>query len=54
MAGFLSAAPVVGLFFGATIGTVLYNIDPTYPFYYGGLIAIVLGIYFQFVNVAEN
>jgi len=54
VAGFLSAAPVVGMIFGPPIGTVLYNIDPTYPFYYGGLVAIVLGIYFQFVNVDEN
>ena len=49
-----AAAPVVGMIFGPPIGTVLYNIDPTYPFYYGGLVAIVLGIYFQFVNVDEN
>ena len=54
VAGFLSAAPVVGMIFGPPIGTVLYNIDPTYPFYYGGLVAIVLVIYFQFVNVDEN
>jgi len=54
VAGFLSAAPVVGMIFGPPLGTVLYNIDPTYPFYYGGLIAIVLGIYFQFVNLTEN
>ena len=54
VAGFLSAAPVVGMIFGPPIGTLLYNIDPTYPFYYGGLVAIVLGIYFQFVNVDEN
>ena len=54
VAGFLSAAPVVGMIFGPTIGTVLYNLNPTYPFYYGGLIAIVLGIYFQFVNVDET
>ena len=54
VAGFLSAAPVVGMIFGPPLGTVLYNINPTYPFYYGGLIAIVLGIYFQFVNLTEN
>ena len=33
VAGFLAGAPVVGMIFGPTIGTVLYNLDATYPFY---------------------
>ena len=36
VAGFLAGAPVVGMIFGPTIGTLLYNLDPTFPFYYGG------------------
>ena len=54
VAGFLAGAPVVGMIFGPPIGTYLYNLDPTYPFYYGGLIAIILGIYFQFIKVNET
>ena len=53
-AGFLAGAPVVGMIFGPTIGTLLYNLDPTFPFYYGGLVAIILGAYFQFIKVNEN
>jgi MFS family permease len=54
VAGFLAGAPVVGMIFGPTIGTVLYNLDATYPFYYGGLVAIILGVYFQFIKVNET
>ena len=54
VAGFLAGAPVVGMIFGPTIGTLLYNFDPTFPFYYGGLVAIILGAYFQFIKVNEN
>ncbi len=54
VAGFLAGAPVVGMIFGPTIGTLLYNLDPTFPFYYGGLGAIILGVYFQFVRVGEE
>ena len=54
VAGFLAGAPVVGMIFGPTIGTLLYNLDPTFPFYYGGLVAIILGAYFQFIKVNEN
>ena len=53
VAGYLAAAPVVGMIFGPSMGTVLYNIDPTYPFYYGGFLAIILGAYFQTVKVKE-
>ncbi len=54
VAGFLAGAPVVGMIFGPPIGAFLYNVDPTYPFYYGGLVAITLGIYFQFIKVNED
>ena len=54
VAGFLAGAPVVGMIFGPPIGAFLYNVDPTYPFYYGGLVAIILGIYFQFIKVNED
>ena len=54
VAGFLAGAPVVGMIFGPRIGTVLYNLDATYPFYYGGLVAIILGVYFQFIKVNET
>ena len=54
VAGFLAGAPVVVMIFGPTIGTLLYNLDPTFPFYYGGLVAIILGAYFQFIKVNEN
>ena len=54
VAGFLAGAPVVGMIFGPTIGTLLYNLDPTFPFYYGGLVAIILGAYFQFIKVNEE
>jgi len=54
VAGFLAGAPVVGMIFGPTIGTLLYNLDPTFPFYYGGLGAIILGVYFQFVKVGKE
>ena len=54
VAGFLAGAPVVGMIFGPTIGTLLYNLDPIFPFYYGGLGAIILGVYFQFVKVGKE
>jgi MFS family permease len=54
VAGLLAGAPVVGMIFGPPLGAFLYNVDPTYPFYYGGLVAIILGIYFQFITVNEK
>ena len=54
VAGLLAGAPVVGMIFGPPLGAFLYNVDPTYPFYYGGLVAIILGIYFQFIKVNEK
>ncbi len=54
VAGLLAGAPVVGMIFGPPLGAFLYNVDPTYPFYYGGLVAIILGVYFQFIKVNEK
>ena len=54
VAGLLAAAPVVGMIFGPTIGTLLYTADPSYPFLFGSLIAITLGIYFQFLNIPKT
>tara|TARA_B110000438_G_C15816518_1_gene652226 strand:- start:750 stop:1955 length:1206 start_codon:yes stop_codon:yes gene_type:complete len=54
VAGLLSAAPVVGMIFGPPIGAFLYNLDMTYPFYYGGLVALILGVYFQFIKVPKD
>ena len=54
VAGLLAAAPVVGMIFGPTIGTLLYTADPSYPFLFGSLIAIALGIYFQFLKIPKT
>ena len=54
VAGLLAAAPVVGMSFGPTIGALLYTADPSYPFLFGSLIAIALGIYFQFLKIPKT
>ena len=54
VAGLLAAAPVVGMIFGPTIGALLYTINTSYPFLFGSLVAISLGIYFQFLKIPET
>ena len=54
VAGLLAAAPVVCMIFGPAIGALLYTADPGYPFLFGSLIAIALGIYFQFLKIPKT
>jgi len=54
VAGLLAAAPVVGMIFGPPLGAFLYNLDMTYPFYYGGLLTLILGAYFQFIKIPKD
>ena len=50
VAGLLAAAPVLGMIFGPPLGAFLYNLDTSYPFYYGGITVLLLGVYFQFIK----
>ena len=54
VAGLLAAAPVVGMIFGRTIGALLYTINTSYPFLFGSLVAISLGIYFEFLKIPKT
>jgi len=54
VAGLLAAAPVLGMIFGPPLGAFLYNLDTTYPFYYGGIVVLTLGVYFQFIKFPKD
>lgn len=54
LAGLTTACPALGFFFGPTIGTYLYSIQPQYPYIFTLCILSVLTIYVMFLRIAVD